>query len=162
MLLRPSNQIIPALSASLMPSESASFLFSQRVLFTSHLDHHKKLILPPVSFTPIHYGPSNLPKGQSSEKFSVCLSPREFRPTFLSHSFRYSAVWLPPKLSSCISLHLSILCFSQTGLLVVSQTDILFLCLCAISFFPGRPFLSVLLLFKPFLSFKPQLTRPHL
>lgn len=71
MLLRPSHQILPALSASLMPSESASFLFSQRVLFTSHLDHHKTLILPPVAVTPIHYGPSNLPKGQSSEKFSV-------------------------------------------------------------------------------------------
>lgn len=70
MLLRPSHQIIPALSASLMPGEYASFLFSQRVLFTSHLDHRKTLILPPVSFTPIHYGPSNLPKGQSSERFS--------------------------------------------------------------------------------------------
>lgn len=55
---------------------------------TSYSDHQKKALLSPVSFTPIHYGPINLPKGQSSENFQ-CLSPREFRPTFLGHSLQF-------------------------------------------------------------------------
>lgn len=89
MLLQPSHQIIPALSAFLTPSESASLPFySILTASTSHSDHQKKSILSPVSFTPIHYGPINLPKGQSSENFQ-CLSPREFRPTFLAHSLQF-------------------------------------------------------------------------
>lgn len=134
MLLQLSHQIIPALSAFLIHSESASLPFySLLTASTSHSDHQKKSILSPVSFTPIHYGPINLPKGQSSEKFQ-CLSPQRIQ-TNISSSF--SAVWLSPKLSSCIniSLHLSVPCFSQIGLLIISQTDILFLYLCTISFF---------------------------
>ena len=89
MLPQLSHQIIPALSAFLMPSESPSFPFhSILTASTSHSDHQNKAILSPVSFTPIHYGPINLPKGQSSEKFQ-CLSPRDFRPTFLAHSLQF-------------------------------------------------------------------------
>lgn len=89
MLPQLSHQIFPALSAFLMPGESASFPFhSILTASTSYSDHQKKALLSPVSFTPIHYGPINLPKGQSSENFH-CLSPREFRPTFLAHSLQF-------------------------------------------------------------------------
>lgn len=164
MLPQLSHQIIPALSAFLMPSESPSFSFhSILTASTSHSDHQKKAILSPVSFTPIHYGPINLPKGQSSEKFQW-LSPREFRPTFLAHSLQFGFHQNFPAVLIYPFIYLSYALAKLAYLLSLKQIfySSTFVQFPFFFFFSrGRPFLKVLLLVKVFLSFNYS-TRRHI
>lgn len=164
MLPQLSHQIIPALSAFLMPSESPSFSFhSILTASTSHSDHQKKAILSPVSFTPIHYGPINLPKGQSSEKFQW-LSPREFRPTFLAHSLQFGFHQNFPAVLIYPFIYLSYALAKLAYLLSLKQIfySSTFVQFPFFFFFSrGRPFLKVLLLVKVFLSFNSS-TRRHI
>lgn len=162
MLPQLSHQIFPALSAFLMPGESASFPFhSILTASTSYSDHQKKALLSPVSFTPIHYGPINLPKGQSSENFH-CLSPREFRPTFLAHSLQFGFHQNFPAVSIYPFIYLLLALAKLAYLLSLKQifhscTFVQF----PFFFFRGRPFLKVLLQVKFFLSFSSS-TRHHI
>lgn len=94
---------------NLRPSAYALFSLFLQVLFTSHLDHHKKLI--PFSIQYHFHSHSLWPSGQSSEKSAVAAHFLENLDQAFQLILRYSTIWLPTHFSSCVSLfiHLSTL-----------------------------------------------------